>query len=434
MIRKKVALISLGCDKNRVDAEKIISDLKANGFEISMDYETAEIVIVNTCAFIKTAKEESINAIFDVLTHRGGCLEKLIVTGCLPQRNIEELKLAMPEVDLFLPIKENSNIVKHIFNLYGKKPPQILQADNRIISTPKHYAYLKIADGCNNHCTYCTIPKIRGEYVSTPINQIIEEAEKLVNNGVKELVIVAQDITNYGVDLYKKPMLVKLLKELSKIENLHTIRLHYCYPEKIDDKLIKEIKTNPKIAKYIDIPLQHISDKILKLMGRRSTKEQIINLINKLRKEIPDIVIRSTFIIGFPGESHSDFNKLLEFLKEYKLDLVGFFAYSKEEGTPAAKMKKQVFEFVKKLRLKKIQNVQEEIISKTFANIVGTVQKVLIDGYDSNTELFYGRNYMFSPDVDLYIYIKSSNMSILGNFVDVKIITANQNYLLGELV
>lgn len=435
MRNKQVAMIHLGCDKNRVDGEKMLTLLKDNDFKIGLDIEEANIVIVNTCAFLKISRQESINAILDAARYKEKKLEKLIVTGCLSQLNIKELQEALPEVDLFLPLEENVNIVKHLYELYDVKK-QVKEKNDykRLTSTPYHYAYLKVADGCNNYCTYCRIPYLRGKYVSTPIEDVVEEAKELVSNGVRELILVAQDLTNYGVDLYKEPSLVKLLKELSKIEGVDWIRLHYCYPDKFSDELINEIRDNPKIVKYLDIPLQHISDEVLIRMGRKITKQQTIDLIDKLRKEIPNLVIRTTIMVGFPGETNKNFKELCEFLKAEKLDLVGFFAYSREENTRSYSFKRQVFSLVKKCRLKKIQKIQQEIANKRWGSLVGTIQKILVDGYNDQNELFYGRTYAFSPEVDLDVYFKADDISLIGKFVEVKIVTANKDYLLGEIL
>lgn len=436
MKNKRVALISLGCDKNRVDAEKMITLLKNNGFVITLDYQHADIVIINTCAFLESARQEAIDVIVDIGRYKQ--IEKIIVTGCICQltkEEVEQLKSALPEVDCFVPLNENINIVEIIYKLYGQEITKIdKNVLDRQISTPQHYAYLKIADGCNNFCHFCKIPYLRGRYTSIPIEELIIEATNLVSHGVKEIILIAQDVTNYGIDLYKKNMLVTLIKQLSDIEGLELIRLHYCYPDKINNELIKEIKNNSKVAKYIDIPIQHISDNVLSTMGRHTSKQDIIDLINKLRKEIPDIIIRTSIMVGYPTEKKKDFKELLKFLSEYKLDLVGFFAYSREPNTKAYNMPKQKLNSTKKHRLKMAQKLQQKIASKRWGELVGTTQKVLVDGYDKDNEMFYGRNYMFSPNVDLPIYFKCNDFSVIGKFVNIKIITANENYILGDLL
>ena len=332
--KKKIGFISLGCDKNRVDLENVIFSLKSAGFEIVNNPEIANIIVVNTCSFLESARIESIENILEMSSYKSSNLEKLIVTGCLNELNYCDLKESLPEVDAFVNVKDNERIIEIIYNLYNLQ----YNGDKftgRILTTPNHYAYLKISEGCNNFCTYCLIPYIRGRYKSRPIDELVREAEFLVSNGVKELIIVAQDVTKYGFDIYGKKSLVNLLEELSKINNLQWIRLLYCYPEEIDDELIQEIKNNNKIVKYLDIPLQHVSDNILKSMNRRSSKEKIYQLFNNLKNEIPNIILRTTFILGFPNEQENDFNEILEFLKIFKLDNVGFCKYSREEGTRA---------------------------------------------------------------------------------------------------
>ena len=336
LLKKKIALITLGCDKNRVDAEQMLYLLKQFGFEFTNDVSDAEIVIINTCAFLNASRKESLDTIFEV-KQNSKKLEKLIITGCLSQKNESELKQNLHEADLILPLKENKFIVRHILSLYGIEEsfvPSFCNL-NRVISTPSNYAYLKIADGCNNFCSYCTIPFIRGRYKSVPIEKLVLEAEDLVKSGVKEIILVAQDVTNYGHDLYGEYKLVELIKSLSKIENLKWIRLLYCYPELITDELINEIDNNPKVCKYIDIPLQHVSKRILKLMNRKGDKQKIESIMQKLRGCKNYISIRSTFIVGFPSEKRKEINEIKDFLTKYNLNNVGFFAYSKEEGTKA---------------------------------------------------------------------------------------------------
>ncbi len=433
MNKRYISLISLGCDKNRVDAEYILGNLKSNGFVITNDLEQAQIIIVNTCAFLASAREESIDTILDCIKYKSNKLEKLIVTGCLSQLGIEELKSALPEVDAFVPIDDNDKIVEIINKLYGETNlPKAVH--NRILSTPKHYAYLKIADGCNNFCTYCKIPYIRGRYYSIPMEQIVAEATDLVAQGVKELIVVAQDVTNYGQDLYSKPMLVQLLRKLSEIDGIEWIRLHYCYPDKITEELIDEIAHNDKIVKYIDMPLQHISDNILSKMGRHIFSQQIQELIDNIRAKIPDIVIRTTLMVGFPNEKHNDFVRLCDFLKSNKLELVGFFAYSREEGTRSYQMRHQVPTIVKKLRLKKIEKLQESISHNNLVNMLDNTYKVLVDRFDDQTNQYFGRNYMFSPNVDYEICFYSDKKVKIGSFVNIKITQINKNYLIGEKV
>ena len=332
LLQKKVAMISLGCDKNTVDAEKMLYNITNYGFNVVSDINEASIVIINTCAFILDARKESISKIFEVVNLKSQNVEKIIVTGCLPQKSYDEVCASIPEVDAFVRIKNNDKIVDTICNLYGvEKDTKVKSSGFRVQSTPKYTAFLKIADGCNNFCSYCTIPFIRGRYKSEPIEELVNEAKQLVKNGVRELILVAQDVTNYGIDLYKENKLVELLQRLSKIKDLKWIRLHYCYPNLITDELLNEIMTNDKICKYLDIPLQHISTNVLKNMNRQDTKESVESLIKKIRNLPKYVAIRSTFIVGFPKETRKDFDELKQFLTEYKLDNVGFFKYSREE-------------------------------------------------------------------------------------------------------
>ena len=334
ILNKKVGFISLGCDKNRVDLENMIFQIKSAGFEIVNKPKEANIILINTCAFLESARRESIENILEMSQYKSNKLEKLIVTGCINELNYEDLQSSLPEVDAFVNIKDNDKIVQIICDLY-KTNLNVKNLHGRVITTPNHYAYLKISEGCNNFCTYCLIPYIRGRYKSIPIDILVNETKNLANQGVKEIILVAQDITKYGIDIYGKKSLVKLIREISKINKIEWIRLLYCYPEEVDDDLILEIKNNDKVVKYLDIPLQHISNKILKAMNRRSTKEDIEQLFNKLKKNIPNIVLRTTFILGFPGETDQDFNEILDFIKIHKINNVGFFKYSREEGTVA---------------------------------------------------------------------------------------------------
>ena len=334
ILNKKVGFISLGCDKNRVDLENMIFQIKSAGFEIVNKPQEANIILINTCAFLESARRESIENILEMSQYKSNKLEKLIVTGCINELNYEDLQSSLPEVDAFVKIKDNDKIVQIICDLY-KTNLNVKNLHGRVITTPNHYAYLKISEGCNNFCTYCLIPYIRGRYKSIPIDILVNETKNLANQGVKEIILVAQDITKYGIDIYGKKSLVKLIREISKINKIEWIRLLYCYPEEVDDDLILEIKNNDKVVKYLDIPLQHISNKILKAMNRRSTKEDIEQLFNKLKKNIPNIVLRTTFILGFPGETDQDFNEILDFIKIHKINNVGFFKYSREEGTVA---------------------------------------------------------------------------------------------------
>ena len=354
----KVGFVSLGCSKNLVDTEMMIGLFKKNNYEIVNDPDSAEIIVINTCGFINSAKEEAINTILEMADYKKHNCKYLIVTGCLVERYKEELVKAIPEVDLFIKFSEYNNIWEQICHLLKEKDEESkdkLEFLDRVISTGKNYAYIRIAEGCNNFCTFCAIPYIRGRYVSRKIEDILEEAKKLAKEGYKEIILIAQDTTKYGIDIYGKPRIAELLHELSKIDGIEWIRFLYAYPETITDELIKEVKDNNKICKYFDIPMQHISDKILKKMNRKSTEESIRKLIVKLRENIPDVIIRSTLMVGFPGETEEDFEKLYDFVKWAKLDKLGCFTYSKEEGTAAYNMKEQVHPMTKKKRYNKIK-------------------------------------------------------------------------------
>ena len=419
---KKVAYISLGCDKNRVDLEEMMAKISDYGFEMT-DIANANIVIINTCAFILPARKEAINNIIEMVQlKRRGRLEKVIVTGCLNQRYLDELKAQLPEVDAFVPIKENENIVEIIAECYDIEISIKKKKNTQQAMMPKHYAYLKISDGCNNCCSYCTIPRIRGRYKSVPFEDIIQRAKDLVAGGAKELIIVAQDVTRYGIDLYKKYRLVELLQELSKIKNLKWIRLHYLYPELVSDELLEEIHNNKKVCKYLDIPLQHIDNKILSSMNRRADENQVRTLINKIRIKYPEISLRSTFIVGYPGETKGKFNKLLTFLKETKLEQVGFFPYSREEGTKAFYLKNQVFEFVKQKRARKAEATQAEIAYENNINQIGKVVEVLVDEFDSENGCYNARMQTQSPDVDFFVRIDCSENVKPGEFYTVQLI------------
>ena len=428
---RKVGFVSLGCDKNRVDTEKIMTNLVNNGFEIVGNPAEAHVIVINTCAFLLKAREEATNTILEMAQYKIDNLEKIIVVGCLPMLE-DGLEADFPEVDAFVKAQDYDKIPEIIFNLYNHKPNKVEEVVKaRLLTTPKHIAYLKISDGCDNFCTYCKIPYIRGRYASIPMEKLVEEATLLAEKGVKELILVAQDVTRYGIDIYHELKLVELLQALSKINGIEWIRLHYCYPELIDDKLIKEIKTNKKIVKYIDIPMQHASSKILRAMNRKSDENSLSKLIYKLRKEIPNIIIRSTFMVGFPGETKEDFKILCDFLKEFQLDNVGFFAYSREEGTVSYGMRKQICGITKHRRLRKAQRIQSAIAYNLNKANINKTFKVVCDGYDVRNNIYLGRSYMSSPDVDFYIYFHSTEPVAQGDFVDVKIIDISKDYLLG---
>lgn len=431
---KKVALISLGCDKNTVDSEKILYLLKNAGFQIVSNIQEANIIIINTCAFIASAQEESINRILEVEQLKKNNCEKIIVCGCLVARNNEELKSNIDSIDLLLNINDYDKIPELIYELYGETLGNVCRmvAPTRILSTPNHYAYVKIADGCDNFCTYCTIPKIRGRFRSRPIEDIVDECKALVNQGVKELIIVAQDVTRYGIDLYKEYKIVDLLKELVKIPEVHWIRLHYCYPELISDELIELINNEDKICKYIDIPLQHVSDNILKRMNRKSTYDSICNLITKIQNQSNKISIRSSFIVGFPGETHRDFVLLKNFIKKFSLDNVGVFEYSREYGTPAYSLKHQISPFVKRIRRKKLYNIQKNIVKQNNEKLVGQTLICVCD--EVNDDCIVMRSEYNSPDVDTVIYCEPFDGVEQGAFYEVEIFGYYEYDLLGRVI
>lgn len=432
--QKKIGVISLGCDKNRVDTEKMLAILGAEN--ITNDVLDAEILIVNSCAFLESARKEALEAVFECDGYReNGKLEKLILTGCLPQKFINELFDELTEVDAFLGISDYEllpEVIERIYkgervNFVGKK--DWVEKTDRVVTTPLHYAYLKIADGCNNFCTYCLIPAIRGRYRSESIENLVYEAERL--GYVAELILVAQDVTRYGVDLYGKPEIVKLIKELSKLDNIESIRLLYCYPDMLSDELIEEIASNDKVLKYVDIPLQHADDYILKRMNRKGTSKEYLALIEKLREKIPQIAIRSTFIAGFPGENEEHFENLLSFIKKAKLNNAGFFAYSREEGTPSYKFQGQVAEEVKQERVKKLYLAQKRISKKILNEYVGKTIEVLADGINYEKQAFEGRCYFSAPDIDGKVYFTSSSEVNQGEKYLVKIEKADAYDLYG---
>ena len=435
---KKIAVISLGCDKNRVDTEKMLGEIE-DFATLTSNAEEAEIIIINTCAFLASSRKEAIETVIEFNAFRQlGKLEKLVVTGCLPQKFIGDIFDELTEADVFLGFLDYDLLKDALMEAYetGNRVNYVnrkkaVENKKRVVTTPLHYAYLKIADGCNNHCTYCLIPYIRGKYVSTPMEDLVKEAEAL--GDVSELILVAQDVTRYGEDLYGKRSLVKLIKELSALENVLSIRLLYCYPDVLDDELIDEIKNNPKVIKYIDIPLQHADDGILKLMNRKGNRESYLELIKKLKKEIPGIAIRSTFIAGFPGEDENSFENLKTFLKEAKLFNAGFFAYSREEGTPAYKLKGQVQYKVKQKRVKELYSVQKEISKHNLATFKGKVLDVLCDGINYDKQMFEGRAYFSAPDIDGKVYFTSETNVEQGTRYEVFIERSDAYDLYGRI-
>ncbi|MGL5615726.1 MAG: 30S ribosomal protein S12 methylthiotransferase RimO [Sarcina sp.] len=436
MEKYKVGVISLGCDKNRVDSEIMLGKIESN-YELTNDPKEAEVLIVNTCGFIETAKQESINTILDMAKykHKHKC-KLLIATGCLTQRYGKDLMELMPEVDIMMGVNDYAKIDQLIED-FIKDPRKILSVSEndktinegiRIVTTEKSTAYIRIAEGCDNFCTYCIIPKIRGKFRSRLEENILKEAEALAKKGTKELILVAQDLTYYGMDINGKQTLHLLLRELSKIEGIQWIRLLYCYPEEIYDELIEEIKVNDKVCKYLDLPIQHISNNVLKRMGRKTTKEEIISKIEKLRAAVDNIVLRTSLIVGFPGETDEDFNELKDFLKEIKLDKVGVFKYSREEDTPAATMDNQVEEEVKVEREKEAMLTQLEVSKEINSKKVGKTYKVLVE--NRNRDYYMGRSFEMAPDIDGEVYIKGGELE-KGNFYTVEITEALDYDLMG---
>lgn len=443
MKNKKILFISLGCDKNLVDSEVMLGILADRGFEMTDTEVDADIIIINTCCFINDAKEESINTILEMAEYKktGPC-KALIVTGCLAQRYKQEIVDEIPEVDAVIGTSKYDEIFDAVDQ--ALKGSHFLDVDDldrlpsvpgkRILTTGGHYAHLKIAEGCDKHCTYCIIPKIRGNYRSVPMEQLLAEAASLAEQGVKELILVAQETTLYGVDLYGKKSLHILLKELAKIKGIRWIRILYCYPEEIYPELIETIKNEKKVCHYLDMPIQHASDAILKRMGRRTTKAQLKETVSLLRKEIPDIVLRTTLIAGFPGETQEQHEELMEFVDEMEFERLGVFAYSPEENTPAASMPDQIPEEIKEERRDTILELQQEIAFDKAADMVGRTLYAMIEGKVADEPAYVARTYADSPDIDGYVFVNTGEMLMSGDFVKVKITGSAEYDLIGELV
>ena len=418
---KKVSAISLGCDKNRVDLEKMLFRLSDYGFSIVPEVNDADIVIINTCAFIEPSRKEAIDNIFQILLLKEqGKVEKVIVSGCLPQRYMKELKEEIKEVDAFLTLEDDEKICDILENLYNLPISKKKKTLGRILTNNSSYAYLKIAEGCSNGCSFCTIPRIKGGFRSAPMEELISEAKDIAEKGVKELILVAQDVSRYGEDLYGENSLIPLLKKLTKIKGIEWIRLHYIYPEKINKEFLDYIYNEPKICNYLDIPLQHIDNKILTSMRRKLGEKETRELISLIKTDYPKIALRSTFIVGYPGETKADFKKLCDFLKETKFDLAGFFPYFREENTASYYMDKQVSELTKKRRFKKVQKLQHEIVFEKAKGLLGQNFRVLVDSFDSSTGFFMGHTEFFSPRVDFGVEINYNEKVEVGNFVNVK--------------
>ena len=416
----KLYLESLGCDKNRVDSEKLLSELlgKYDGAEVTLDPSEADIAIVNTCSFIGPAKEESINTILDLAEYKkSGSLKKLIVAGCLVERYKDEIRKELPEIDEIASVKD-----------YVRRLDSQMK---RVESGERYTRYLKIAEGCDKYCSYCIIPRLRGHFRSIPMDMVLEEARELVKDGAKELILVAQETTLYGTDLYGKKSLHLLLHALSEIEGLVWIRVLYCYPEEIELPLIEEIRDNPKVCHYLDLPIQHSSDRILKAMNRKTRREELKEKIALLRREIPDICLRTTLITGFPGETEEDFQDVLSFITEERFDRLGVFPYSQEEGTPAASMENQIPESVKNKRLSRIMELQQEIAFQKAEEQRGRILKALITGYDEEEGRVILRSYMDSPEIDSFIFVKGPER-VSGEFVQVKVVDTEGYDLIGE--
>ncbi len=448
--RMKILFISLGCDKNLVDSEKMLGLLRREGHSFTDDEQEAEAVIINTCCFIGDAKEESVNTILEMAQLKeDGCCRVLIVTGCMAQRYQQEIFEEIPEVDGIVgtsAYEEIGAVLRKAMEDGGQvscfqdlnkplcSPGQDKRGQaGRVVTTGGHYAFLKIAEGCDKHCTYCIIPSLRGSYRSVPMGQLVEEARKLAGEGVRELILVAQETTLYGVDLYGKKALPDLLRQLAAISGIHWIRLQYCYPEEVTDELIAAIKEEEKVCHYLDIPIQHASDRILRQMGRRTNQASIRHTVEKLRREIPDIALRTTMISGFPGETQKDHEELLDFVEEMEFERLGVFAYSSEEDTPAASFPDPVPEDAKEARRDEVMALQQEIAFEKSQSMVGRVLDVMIEGKVADEPAYVARTYMDAPDVDGYLFVNSEETFLSGDFVRVKVTGATEYDLMGEV-
>lgn len=441
-MKKKVMFVSLGCDKNLVDSEMMLGLLAKRGYEFTDDETEADVVVVNTCCFINDAKEESINTILEMAElKKSGQIEALIVAGCLAQRYREEIQTEIEEVDAIvgtMAIDEMADTIEEVLkgekkNHYRSLETQPFTGAERVVTTGGHYAYLKIAEGCNKHCTYCIIPIVRGNYRSVPMESLVEEAGRLAQQGVKELILVAQETTLYGMDLYGKKMLPELLRELCRISGIYWIRILYCYPEEIDDELIRTMKEEKKICHYLDLPVQHASDKILRRMGRKTDKEQLTNTVKKLRAEIPDICLRTTLITGFPGETQEDHEELMAFVDEMEFDRLGVFTYSQEEDTPAADMPDQIPDETKEDRQAELMELQQEIAFEAAENMKGRIVTAMIEGKVADENAYVARTYKDAPNVDGFLFINTGRELMTGDFVKVKITGSYEYDLIGEL-
>lgn len=440
----KILFVSLGCDKNLVDTENMLGILKNKGFEFTDDEWEADIIAINTCCFIGDAKQESINTILEMAEHKKDARCKvLVVAGCLAHRYQDEIIKEIPEVDAFVGTSSYDKIADMINSVLEEKGISnfvedanrmpMVEAD-RIVTTPGYYEYLKIAEGCDKHCTYCVIPKVRGNFRSFPIEYLVNQTKKLVEGGVKEIILVAQETTLYGVDLYGKKSLPKLLHELGLIEGLEWIRILYCYPEEINDELIEAIKNEPKVCHYLDMPIQHASDNILKRMGRRTSKQELTDIVAKLRREIPDIALRTTLITGFPGETDVDHKEVMQFIDECEFDRLGVFTYSREEDTVAAQMPDQIDEEIKEKYRDELMQLQQEISADRSAAMIGRIVRVMIEGFIPEDNTYVGRSYKDAPNVDGLVFVECDRELMSGDFIDVKITGSTEYDLIGTIV
>lgn len=440
----KILFVSLGCDKNLVDTENMLGILKNKGFEFTDDEWEADIIAINTCCFIGDAKQESINTILEMAEHKKDARCKvLVVAGCLAHRYQDEIIKEIPEVDAFVGTSSYDKIADMINSVLEEKGISnfvedanrmpMVEAD-RIVTTPGYYEYLKIAEGCDKHCTYCVIPKVRGSFRSFPIEYLVNQTKKLVEGGVKEIILVAQETTLYGVDLYGKKSLPKLLHNLGLIEGLEWIRILYCYPEEINDELIEAIKNEPKVCHYLDMPIQHASDNILKRMGRRTSKQELTDIVAKLRREIPDIALRTTLITGFPGETDVDHEEVMQFIDECEFDRLCVFTYSREEDTVAAQMPDQIDEEIKEKYRDELMQLQQEISADRSAAMIGRIVRVMIEGFIPEDNTYVGRSYKDAPNVDGLVFVECDRELMSGDFIDVKITGSTEYDLIGTIV
>ena len=438
----KILFVSLGCDKNLVDSEMMLGMLQERGFGFTDDEAEADIVVVNTCCFIGDAKEESINTLLEMSELKeSGQIKALIAAGCLAQRYREEIQEEIPQVDAIIGTTAIDEIVAAVeeilagdkHNHYQDINAKPVTDKKRVVTTGGHFAYLKIAEGCNKHCTYCIIPKVRGSFRSVPMESLLAEARALAEGGVKELILVAQETTLYGKDLYGEKSLPKLLHELAQIPGIYWIRILYCYPEEITDELIEAIATEPKVCHYLDVPIQHGADPVLKRMGRRTNQQELREIIGKLRDRIPDICLRTTLISGFPGETEEDFEELYRFVNEMEFDRLGVFPYSQEEDTPAATMADQVPEEIKAFRRDELMELQQEIAFEKAEDMIGRILTVMIEGKVADEDTYVARTYRDAPNVDGYLFVNTTASLMTGDFVRVQVVDANEYDLIGEM-